>query len=81
MIVPESVLFQRLKRVLKFEGLQLHRYRGKRWFTDLGRYYVTNDYNLVDSSHIELEVWGRELGVIRKEDKLAETEFEAKDLV
>ena len=62
MIVPESLLFQRLKRVLKFEGLHLHRYRGKRWFTDLGRYYVTNDYNLVDSSHIDLQVWGRELG-------------------
>ena len=81
MIVPERFLFQCLRRVLKFEGLHLHRYGGKRWFTDLGNYYVTNDSNGVDSSHIDLQVWGRELGVIGKEDKLADTEFEAKDLV
>jgi hypothetical protein len=66
--VTERALFARLSRKLKKEGQTLHRCRrDSRWFNDMGPYYTVDiDSNsVIDRGLSKLEVWGREVGVLK----------------
>ncbi|MFM8544082.1 MAG: hypothetical protein ACKOGI_07365 [Vulcanococcus sp.] len=59
MSTTESVLFARLQRRLRTEGLQLRRCRlDSRDLSALGRFYVTDpDLNAVAATDVDLSDW------------------------
>lgn len=71
--ITSSALVQRINRALRKEGEQLHKLRGERGWSDLGDYYIVDFYrNFIVASHVDLESLGRELGVLRESERLAE---------
>ncbi len=71
--ISERALIARINRKLKPEGEKLKTLRGERWFSDLGRYYtVDENRNAVRDTHVNLEDWGRELGVLKAWERLAD---------
>ena len=63
--VSERATLQRVNRALAYEGKSMKICReNSRWFNDLGRYYVVNEFNAVDQ-HANLEGWARDLGVLK----------------
>jgi hypothetical protein len=71
--VTLNALIKRINRKLapKYEALKT--YRGGRWSNDLGRYYVIDfNRNAILRTHVDPEVVGRELGVLRQEESVAE---------
>jgi hypothetical protein len=71
--ISEKRVFGRLKRRLqRKEGLTLHRYKGGKWFSDLGRFYTTDDRNFTFHTHIDLEYFAREYGVLKPTEQMAD---------
>ena len=61
----DRAIYLRLKRRLAREGIHLRTCReNSRWFNDLGRHYTFNDNNAVDATHIDIDDWARELGIV-----------------
>jgi hypothetical protein len=71
--ISERALFERIKRRLRAEGECLRKCRqGSRCFNDLGSYYsISIAHNAVRDTHIDLEAWGRHLGVLKSNEVLA----------
>lgn len=71
--VSTRALFQRLSRRLAKDGKRLMTCReDSRAFQELGRYYTVNERNHIDRGDIDLEEFGRELGVLTPWEKLAD---------
>ena len=72
--VTEAALFARVKRrIWREDQLMLHRCsENSRWFQAQGRYYTVNMNNWVDDTHIDLEFYAREVGVLRADEALVE---------
>ncbi len=71
--ISEKALYERIDRKLRAMGECLRRCReGSRWFNNLGRYYsISIAFNAVRDTHIDLEAWGRDLGVLGPNEVLA----------
>lgn len=71
--ISEAALAKRISRKLAHEGLILRKNRdNSRWLHDLGYYYVVNSYfNRIEHPHVDLEAWGRDLGVLADNEALA----------
>lgn len=72
---PEPItmraLMQRVNRVLRKENQILRKTRGTRWSSDLGEYYAVDlGSNVVTAAHVDPEVWAREMGVLRADERL-----------
>jgi hypothetical protein len=71
--VPVSVraLYQRLNRKLAGKGLVLKASRGGRARTEVGSFYVIDtERNTVVVHHVNLEAYGRELGVLAQWERV-----------
>jgi hypothetical protein len=74
-VVSERALMGRINRVLAKSATpeRLVRCRfGSRWFGDCGRYSAVNSNNYVTATHVDLGTWGREMGVLKSGETLAE---------
>lgn len=73
--ITQRALIQRINRVLARDGQQLKAYRGGKWESDLGRYYIVDlNRNRLLRGDVELDDLGRELDVIAGYEKLEEGE-------
>jgi len=71
--VTRRALFQRIDRVLWKAGERLRTYRGGTSRSALGDLYIVDvKRNVVTGSHIDLERYGRELGVLKPYERLVE---------
>jgi hypothetical protein len=71
--VTERALLQRINRKLAPEWQAVRKLRGDSHVHDLGRFYGLDTYrNTIEATHIDLEAWGRELGVLAPYEALAE---------
>jgi hypothetical protein len=71
--VTERALYHRVQRRLSHDGERLKTCSySSRWFSDLGRYYAVDCNNNICHTHIDLESFGRELGVLAKFESLAQ---------
>ena len=70
--ISERALFARINRALAKEGETLRRCRpDSRWSNELGYYYALDiSRNAITSKHVDLEDWGREMGVLKPYEKL-----------
>ena len=63
--LSERGLFLRVKRRLAREGLYLKTCReDSRGVDYLGRHYTVNDRNVVHDTHIDIQAFAQELGVV-----------------
>ena len=70
--ITEKALSCRINRRLRRDERMLKKSRGERYRIDLGDYYVVDmQMNLVDK-HVDLSALGRELGVLRAHESVAE---------
>ncbi|MGA9061072.1 MAG: hypothetical protein WB341_05315 [Terracidiphilus sp.] len=70
--ITEKALYQRINRKLKANDEILKRSRG-RWATELGDYYVVDvGTSGVVSKDVDIEAYGRKLGVLRPYEALEE---------
>ena len=70
--ISERALFARVARKIAHDGLSLHRCRyDARSFRDTGRYFTCNAPGHVDACFVQLEQWGRELGVMHENEQVA----------
>jgi hypothetical protein len=73
MTIPESEVAQRIRRKLRNTDYMLRKTRGERQQVDCGRYYVIDvELNALLWPDVDLEVYARELGVLRENESLAE---------
>jgi len=64
--ITERALYQRISRKLKHDGEQLRTARSQNVELSVGRYFTVNvAHNYIDRQHLDLEVLGRNLGVIQ----------------
>ena len=74
--VSKRALIQRLNRRLAKEGRHgqmLKANRSERWRDQLGDYYVVDlDTTRIEVTNVNLEEWGRELGVLQPYERLEE---------
>jgi hypothetical protein len=71
--VTMRALIQRINRKIAADGEVLKTARGDRARLDLGAYYVIDvNRNFIASKHVDPEAWGRELGVLRPYECVAE---------
>lgn len=64
--VTTRALEARMRRHLQKENLVLRKCKvDSRWYHDLGDYYAVNENNSVRDTHIPLEAWAREAGVLK----------------
>jgi hypothetical protein len=76
--VTSRALIQRINRKLKPDWLTLKTTRGDRWRSNLGDYYVVNVYhNSIAYTHVNLEVYAKELGVMGEWEELKDEEDES----
>lgn len=69
--VTERALFARLSRRLAKDGEILKKCRfDSRWYNDFGSYYTVNQFNAISATHMDLEDWARELGVMQPWERL-----------
>jgi hypothetical protein len=70
--VTERALFARVSRALAKDGLVLKRCRAdSRWSAELGYYYTVDaTRNLIDSKHIDLVQWAREMKLLAEYEEL-----------
>lgn len=72
--ITQNALMKRINRALAKEGERLTVTRGERWRSELGDFYVLDvNMNAVVAKHCDPEKLGRELGVLRKWERLAES--------
>jgi hypothetical protein len=70
-LVTEHAALQRVNRALEREGSRMKVCReNSRWFNDMGRYYVVNQYNAIEQ-HADLEGWARDLGVLKPFEEIS----------
>ncbi len=75
--VSEGALIKRINRRLAPECQRLHKLRGDRWESTLGRYYIIDGIrNQAIASHCDLEEVARDLNVLRPGETLAEASQE-----
>ena len=68
--VSKRALIARVNRKLP-EHHRIKTLRGERWFSNLGRYYEVDEYtNAVINTHLDLEAYAKELGVLKGWEKL-----------
>ena len=73
MTITESPVVQRIRRRLRHIDYRLRKARGERQQVEVGRYYVTDTNRNTDCLlHVNLEVYARELGVLRAHESVAE---------
>jgi hypothetical protein len=71
--VSERALIARINRKIADDDLILKRTRNARAELDLGRHYTINfRVNFVADKHIDLEGYGRELGVLKPYEALSD---------
>ena len=71
--ITEKALVQRLNRALAKSETILRKSRpGTRMEIDYGNYYSVSFRNNINGAHIDIEDLGRELGVMRPHETLAE---------
>lgn len=69
--VTENALVLRIKRALAKEDKVLKKCRAdSRWYSDFGDYYVVNAFNALEDTHVDLEAFAKELGVLRHGESL-----------
>ena len=69
--VSERALIQRINRKLKTDGEQLKKCRSDRWRGELGDYFILDvTRNAILHKDVDLEEWGRELGVLGLAERL-----------
>ena len=65
-IISLLALEGRMRRHLEKEGLILRKCKqNSRWYSDQGDYYTVNENNAVRDTHIPLEEWAREYGILK----------------
>lgn len=70
--ITEKALSSRINRRLRHDERMLKKSRGERDRSELGDYYVVDmQMNLIDK-HVDLCALGRELGVLREHESVAE---------
>ena len=68
--VSTRALLARINRKLP-EHHRVKTLRGERGFSDLGRFYEVNEYfNRVENTHLDLEEYAKELGVLKGWERL-----------
>lgn len=72
--VTRRALEARLRRHLAAEGLSLKKCRSdSRWHNDFGDYYAVDaSANAVRDTHIDLEGWTREAGLLKPFEELTD---------
>lgn len=71
--ITHRALVQRINRVLAKEGEQLKSYRGGKWDSDLGRYYIIDlNRNVLVRGDVDLEALGRKLKVLAEYEAIEE---------
>jgi hypothetical protein len=71
--LSESAIISRINRALRTQGEVLRRCReSSRGFQELGRFYVVNERNFICQKDVDLDELGRELGVLRPNEKAPE---------
>jgi hypothetical protein len=73
--ISESTVIGRIGRALRRENpfLSLRRPRGEQSRNDLGDFYIVDrNRNTIEASPCDLEVLGRELGVLRANESVSE---------
>jgi hypothetical protein len=72
--VAERALVARIDRTLRKEGQAIRRCRqDSRSAASLGRYYlIDGSLNAVTATHVDIESLGRELGLLKAWERLAE---------
>jgi hypothetical protein len=69
--VSERALIQRINRKLAADDEKLKKLRSKRWRSAMGTYFIINVRgNFVNTKHVEIEAYGRELGVLTDWEEL-----------
>ncbi len=58
----EQALVKRINRRLAREGEYLRCYRGTRWYSSLGTWYIVNQFNAIVAAHIDLATLAEEIG-------------------
>ena len=56
-LLPDGTDFARLRRLMRKDGLFLHKTRGERWRGDLGDWYVVDERNVIAATGINPEAW------------------------
>lgn len=70
-MITERALYQRINRKLEQDGEQLRTSRSPKWVDTTGRYFTVNvNRNSLECQHVDLEVFGRDLGVMQPWEKL-----------
>ncbi len=71
--VSVRALLARVNRKLAHEYLVLKRCRSDaKFYTELGDFYaVSIRTNYVDATHVDLETWAKEIGVLKPYEELA----------
>ena len=60
-----------MRRHLEKEGLILRKCKkNSRWYSDQGDYYTTDTNNALRDTHIPLEAWAREYGILKPFEEL-----------
>lgn len=70
--VTEAAAIKRINRKLAKEGEKLRQARSQYAEQQLGRYWIETDGRLVTTSHCELERLGREIGVLRADERIVD---------
>ncbi len=73
-LVSERAVLQRLNRALAHEVKVIRVCKEtSRWFRDCGRYYLVDlNFNAIRDSHIDLEAFAREEGVLKPFEAMAD---------
>lgn len=68
--ISKEALYKRVARRLRRDGEYLR--TARTWTTDTGWHYVVDDRNCITAGNLNLEQYGRELGVLRADEQIAE---------
>jgi hypothetical protein len=72
--VTEKALVARINRKLAHEGERLCKTRGERWLNDLGEYHAVDIHtNGLTAQHVDPVKWGRDMGVLRPDERVVES--------
>ena len=72
--ISERALVARINRHLNGAEVVKACRHDSRWFQELGRFYAHNERHFVTQTDIHLEELGRELGVLREGETVAEAQ-------
>lgn len=73
--VSEDALARRIRRKLNRKGWQLYKVRwDSRWIDSTGRYTISNERNHAVDTHVDIEDYGRRLGVLKDFESMGSPE-------